>query len=290
MVSIWMSNNHIQAIPRNTYTQKRKEFPCSSLKTLPLAGTCGGGHWRKPWHRSGDRTPSDACGSVRGHRLCQQRRACPAVRATDHGRLRCGRSRDHMQGGCHRRRAGARHGVHHGHHVRRISTFSSTTRSRITRSIRATAKPSATIGWSDYAAQLEGCLKGAYNTCEAVLPQMRRQAGGRIINISSNLVDSPIVPYHDYTAAKGALVGFTRSLAQEAGRLGRDRERHRGRTDRGHRFESGHHRGHARAHHRLHAAWTGSPPPRTSPAPWPCSRETMPRSSRDRPCMSTAVW
>ena len=76
------------------------------------------------------------------------------------------------------------------------------------------------IGWTDYATQLEGCLKGAYNTCEAVLPQMRRQAGGRIINISSNLVDSPIVPYHDYTAAKGALVGFTRSLAQEAGAWG----------------------------------------------------------------------
>lgn len=72
-------------------------------------------------------------------------------------------------------------------------------------------KTFGSIGWSDYAAQLEGCLKGAYNTCEAVLPQMRRQAGGRIINISSNLVDSPIVPYHDYTAAKGALVGFTRS-------------------------------------------------------------------------------
>ena len=76
------------------------------------------------------------------------------------------------------------------------------------------------IGWNNYAAQLEGCLKGAYNTCEAVLPQMRRQAGGRIINSSSNLVDSPIVPYHDYTAAKGALVGFTRSLAQEAGAWG----------------------------------------------------------------------
>ena len=81
-------------------------------------------------------------------------------------------------------------------------------------------KTFGSIGWSDYAAQLEGCLKGAYNTCEAVLPQMRRQAGGRIINISSNLVDSPIVPYHDYTAAKGALVGFTRSLAQEAGAWG----------------------------------------------------------------------
>lgn len=81
-------------------------------------------------------------------------------------------------------------------------------------------KTFGTIGWSDYAAQLEGCLKGAYNTCEAALPQMRRQTGGRVINISSNLVDSPIVPYHDYTAAKGALVGFTRSLAQEAGAWG----------------------------------------------------------------------
>ena len=37
-------------------------------------------------------------------------------------------------------------------------------------------KTFGSIGWSDYAAQLEGCLKGAYNTCEAVLPQMRRQA------------------------------------------------------------------------------------------------------------------
>ena len=51
-------------------------------------------------------------------------------------------------------------------------------------------KTFGTIGWSDYAAQLEGCLKGAYNTCEAALPQMRRQTGGRVINISSNLVDS----------------------------------------------------------------------------------------------------
>ena len=49
---------------------------------------------------------------------------------------------------------------------------------------------------------------------------MRRQSWGRIVNISSNLVDSPIVPYHDYIAAKGALIGFTRSLAQEAGAWG----------------------------------------------------------------------
>ena len=75
-------------------------------------------------------------------------------------------------------------------------------------------------GWNDYAIQLEGCLKGTYNTCTATLPYMRRQSWGRIVNISSNLVDSPIVPYHDYIAAKGALIGLTRSLAQEAGAWG----------------------------------------------------------------------
>ena len=74
--------------------------------------------------------------------------------------------------------------------------------------------------WNDYATQLEGCLKGTYNTCTTALPYMRRQSWGRIVNISSNLVDSPIVPYHDYIAAKGALIGFTRSLAQEAGAWG----------------------------------------------------------------------
>ena len=76
------------------------------------------------------------------------------------------------------------------------------------------------ITWDDYDRQLRGCLKGAYNACSVVLPQMRHQSWGRIINISSNLVDAPIVPYHDYTAAKGALVGFTRSLAAETGAWG----------------------------------------------------------------------
>ena len=48
--------------------------------------------------------------------------------------------------------------------------------------------------WNDYATQLEGCLKGTYNTCTAALPYMRRQSWGRIVNISSNLVDSPSSP------------------------------------------------------------------------------------------------
>lgn len=39
--------------------------------------------------------------------------------------------------------------------------------------------------------------------CSHVVPLMRAQTSGRIINISSNLVDSPIVPYHSYITAKG---------------------------------------------------------------------------------------
>ena len=56
--------------------------------------------------------------------------------------------------------------------------------------------------------------------CSYVVPLMRAQTSGRIINISSNLVDSPIVPYHSYITAKGGLVGMTRSLAQELGGFG----------------------------------------------------------------------
>lgn len=78
----------------------------------------------------------------------------------------------------------------------------------------------ANLDWSCYHDQFEGCIHGAYNTCKAVLPAMREQTGGRIINISSNLVDAPIVPYHDYNIAKGALDGMTRTLAQELGAWG----------------------------------------------------------------------
>jgi 3-oxoacyl-[acyl-carrier protein] reductase len=56
--------------------------------------------------------------------------------------------------------------------------------------------------------------------CQAVLPHFRRSAAGSIVNIVSNLVEHPVVPYHDYTTAKAALVGFSRNLASEFGPLG----------------------------------------------------------------------
>ncbi|HEY2495229.1 MAG TPA: hypothetical protein VGI33_20270 [Paenibacillus sp.] len=42
---------------------------------------------------------------------------------------------------------------------------------------------------------------------------MKHQGDERIINRVRNLIDSPIVPYHDYTTAKAALLRYSRDLA-----------------------------------------------------------------------------
>jgi 3-oxoacyl-[acyl-carrier protein] reductase len=76
------------------------------------------------------------------------------------------------------------------------------------------------LTWTDYEAQFAGSVGAAYNLCRAVLPHFRQRAQGSIVNIVSNLVENPVVPYHDYTTAKSALVGFSRNLASELGPLG----------------------------------------------------------------------
>jgi 3-oxoacyl-[acyl-carrier protein] reductase len=76
------------------------------------------------------------------------------------------------------------------------------------------------LAWADYQAQFDSAVGAAYNVCKAVLPHFKRRAQGNIVNIVTNLVEHPLVPYHDYTTAKSALVGFSRNLAAELGPLG----------------------------------------------------------------------
>lgn len=76
------------------------------------------------------------------------------------------------------------------------------------------------LAWADYQAQFDGAVGAAFNTCRAALPHLRRRAQGSIVNIVSNLVEHPVVPYHEYTTAKSALVGFSRNLASELGPQG----------------------------------------------------------------------
>ncbi|HLW04283.1 MAG TPA: 3-oxoacyl-ACP reductase [Azoarcus sp.] len=74
-----------------------------------------------------------------------------------------------------------------------------------------------TLQWDAVSQQLEGAVRGALNTTQMALPGMRERGFGRIVNIGTNLIQNPVVPYHDYTAAKAALLSLTRTLAQDLG-------------------------------------------------------------------------
>lgn len=85
-------------------------------------------------------------------------------------------------------------------------------------SFNGDARPKAdAIGWDAFQSQFEGSVRGALNTVQAALPGMRAQRFGRVINIGTNLFQNPVVPYHDYTAAKAALLSLTRTLAGDLG-------------------------------------------------------------------------
>lgn len=73
------------------------------------------------------------------------------------------------------------------------------------------------ISWERFAQQIEGAVKGALNTLQAALPAMRAQGFGRVVNVGTNLFQNPVVPYHDYTAAKAALLSLTRTAANDLG-------------------------------------------------------------------------
>lgn len=83
----------------------------------------------------------------------------------------------------------------------------------------ASRKDLASIRWDDFRHQL-GALRGALHCCQAVAPGMKEKGGGRIVNILTNLINNPVVPYHDYTTAKSAFLGFSRNLAAELGPAG----------------------------------------------------------------------
>ncbi|QNG17632.1 3-oxoacyl-ACP reductase [Rhodococcus triatomae] len=73
------------------------------------------------------------------------------------------------------------------------------------------------IGWNAFEAQLRGSVQGMLHTTQAALPGMRSAGFGRIVNVGTNLFQNPVVPYHDYTAAKAAALSLTRTLSSELG-------------------------------------------------------------------------
>ena len=81
-------------------------------------------------------------------------------------------------------------------------------------------KTAETITWSEISNHMDVTLKGSLNLIQTLIPYMKEKKYGRIINVGTNLVQNPVVPYHDYTIAKAALLGLTRTFAKDLGPMG----------------------------------------------------------------------
>ncbi|MBP6019136.1 MAG: 3-oxoacyl-ACP reductase [Burkholderiaceae bacterium] len=76
------------------------------------------------------------------------------------------------------------------------------------------------LRWESLDQQFQGIVRGALNTTQAALAGMKELGFGRIVNVGTNLFQNPVVPYHDYTAAKAALLSLTRTLSHDLGPQG----------------------------------------------------------------------
>ena len=63
-------------------------------------------------------------------------------------------------------------------------------------------------------------VKGVWQCCKAVMPAMRQQGSGSIVNISSVVAVAGQPGYLHYVATKGAVLSMTKGLAKEVGPYG----------------------------------------------------------------------
>jgi NAD(P)-dependent dehydrogenase (short-subunit alcohol dehydrogenase family) len=63
-------------------------------------------------------------------------------------------------------------------------------------------------------------VRGVFLCCQAVIPVMKHQGGGKIINITSGTLLSGSPNFLHYVASKGAVFALTRALSREVGPFG----------------------------------------------------------------------
>jgi NAD(P)-dependent dehydrogenase (short-subunit alcohol dehydrogenase family) len=63
-------------------------------------------------------------------------------------------------------------------------------------------------------------LRGMFLCCKAVIPYMKTQRYGRVVNIASNTVFKGTPGLIHYVTSKAGVLGFTRTLARECGEFG----------------------------------------------------------------------
>lgn len=83
-----------------------------------------------------------------------------------------------------------------------------------------TGKPFEEITLEDWRTRMNVNLEGPFLCTKAVLPAMKEQGKGKIINMGSDTVWMGTPGMTHYVASKGGLLGMTRALANELGPLG----------------------------------------------------------------------
>ena len=73
----------------------------------------------------------------------------------------------------------------------------------------------ALMSLDDWSKVLDTSLNGLYGTTQPTAKQMMRQRAGRIVNLTSVSGIAGFAGQTNYSAAKAAIIGFTRSLAKE---------------------------------------------------------------------------
>jgi len=75
------------------------------------------------------------------------------------------------------------------------------------------------MGTDDWKDVVDTNLTGVFNFCRAVITQMMKAKSGRILNVTSvsGVVGMP--GQANYSASKAGIIGFTKALAKEVGRL-----------------------------------------------------------------------
>jgi len=86
---------------------------------------------------------------------------------------------------------------------------------------RINARPFAAAEWSDFQAHIDVQLKGAFLLTKACAPGMAERKWGRIVQITSQVIDgAPSNGWTAYAVAKAGLAMFSRYLAAELGPQG----------------------------------------------------------------------
>ena len=86
---------------------------------------------------------------------------------------------------------------------------------------RINSKSFDVTAWEDVQKQIDVQVKGAFLMTSAVVPEMSARKWGRIVNITSQVLDgTPSVTWTGYAMAKGALQVFSNYMAAELGPQG----------------------------------------------------------------------